>query len=78
VTEPVPQTEAPPAGEELHLPGPSIVPLLNAVGISVAIIGLTTGRVLIVGGLLLFLITTAIWIRDAIRDIDELPAEHSH
>ena len=32
--------EAPPAGEQIHLPEPSLLPFLNAVGISLAIIGL--------------------------------------
>ena len=70
------QIDAPPSGEELHLPGASIVPLLNAVGISVALIGLTISPILIVAGLVLFLWTTVRWIRDTIRDVDQLPAEH--
>ena len=69
--------DAPPAGEEVHLPGPSIVPLLNAVGISFALIGLTVSIVLTILGLVLFLVTTVVWIRDVIRDVDELPADHA-
>lgn len=69
---------APPVGEEVHLPGPSLLPLLNAAGLALAIIGITTGRVLLIGGLLLFLVTTVIWVRDTARDISELPAEHHH
>lgn len=77
MTQPGRDPEAPPAGEELHLPAPSIVPLFNAFGITMAIVGLTMGIFLIVAGLIVFLVTTAIWIRDAARDIDELPADHS-
>ena len=77
MTQPGRDLEAPPAGEELHLPAPSVIPLLNAVGITMAIVGLTIGVFIIVAGLILFLVTTAIWIRDTRRDIDELPAEHS-
>jgi hypothetical protein len=69
--------EAPPTGEELHLPGPSIVPFLNAVGLVFALVGLTTSWVLIVLGLALFLVTTVRWIADTRRDIDALPANHS-
>ena len=70
------QTEAPPTGEELHLPGPSVVPLLNATGLALAILGLTVGWLLIAAGLLLFFFTLIRWIRDTSRDVDALPAEH--
>ena len=69
--------EAPPAGEQLHLPNPSILPLLNAVGLSIAIIGVPISLILIVPGLALFVVTAAIWIRDARREMDELPLDHS-
>ena len=65
-----------PAGEQIHLPEPSILPVLNAVGLSSAIVGLTISPILIVAGLLLFLGTAAVWIRSARRDFDELPLEH--
>jgi hypothetical protein len=68
--------QAPPVGEEIHLPGPSVVPLLNAAGLAIAIIGLTIGTGLIIAGLLLFLVTLVRWIRDTSRDIEALPAEH--
>ena len=72
------QREAPPVGEELHLPGPSVVPLLNATGLAVALLGLTAGWFLIAAGLLLFFVTLVRWIADTRRDIDALPAEHRH
>lgn len=72
------ENEAPPPGEEIHLPGPSLVPFLNAVGLSLAIVGITTFRVLSVVGLLLFFFTLVRWIRDVRRDFDELPLEHGH
>jgi hypothetical protein len=78
VHEPPRETPAPPTGEELHLPGPSIIPLLNAVGLAVALVGLTVGLVLIIAGGALFLVTTVRWIRDTIHDVDQLPAEHRH
>jgi hypothetical protein len=70
------EIEAPPAGEQIHMPRPSLIPLLNAVGLTIAIIGVTVSRVLIIAGLVLFLVTTVRWIRDVARDIEELPAEH--
>jgi hypothetical protein len=72
------EDEAPPVGEEIHLPGPSIIPLLNAVGITLGIVGITTFFVVSIVGVILFLVTLVIWIRDVRRDFDELPLEHSH
>jgi hypothetical protein len=75
---PAHEIEAPPAGEQVHMPSPSILPLLNAAGLAVAIIGVTTGLALVVAGLALFLVTTVIWVRSAARELEELPAEHRH
>jgi hypothetical protein len=69
--------EAPPAGEQIHLPSPSILPLLNAVGAAIAIIGIPISLILVIPGLVLFFVTAGIWIRDARRDFDELPLDHS-
>lgn len=66
----------PPVGEEIHLPGPSLLPILNAAGITLAVIGVTLGWPLIVAGIVLFLWTTIRWIRDTRRDIAELPLDH--
>jgi hypothetical protein len=72
------EDEAPPPGEEIHLPGPSLVPFLNAVGITLAIVGITTFWIVSVAGILLFVFTLIRWIRDVRRDFDELPLEHHH
>lgn len=71
-----PDSEAPPVGEEIHLPGPSLVPLLNAVGVALFLVGLTSGRIWILVGTVMFLVTTVLWIRNTQHDISELPAEH--
>ena len=70
------ETEAAPAGEHIHMPGPSILPLLNAVGLALAIVGITEGLFLVIGGLTLFLVTAILWIRDTVREVNELPLEH--
>ena len=54
-----------------------MLPLLNAVGVSIAIVGITISLLLIIGGLLLFFGTAIVWIRDARREMDELPLDHS-
>jgi hypothetical protein len=68
--------QGPPAGEDIHLPGPSLQPLLLCVGFTIALIGVTTSIILVVIGAALFLATLVAWIRDARREFDELPAEH--
>jgi Cytochrome c oxidase subunit IV len=68
----------PPVGEEIHLPGPSILPLLAAIGVTAMVIGTTLGWWLSIIGLILLVVTTGIWIRDTRRDIDDLPEDHGH
>jgi multisubunit Na+/H+ antiporter MnhC subunit len=68
--------ETPPVGEEIHLPGPSLIPLLEAVAITAIVIGSTLGWWLSIVGLILFVVTTGVWIRDTRRDIDDLPEDH--
>jgi hypothetical protein len=72
------EQDAPPAGEEIHLPGPSLIPVFNAAGISLAIVGITTYWIVSVVGVILFVLTLVRWIRDVRRDFDELPLEHGH
>ncbi len=65
--------EVPPVGEEIHLPGPSIIPFLTAVGITMIIVGLTTFIVVTIAGIVLTVACVGRWIADVRRDIDELP-----
>lgn len=66
----------PPAGEEIHLPGPSLQPLLLAFGITLTLVGVTLGRFLLVSGLVLTVWVIVRWIADTRRDINALPADH--
>jgi hypothetical protein len=67
---------APPAGEEIHLPGPTILPLMAAIAITLIVVGTTIWWVYsAVGGVLLAIIA-ARWIRDVRRDVAELPEDH--
>ena len=68
--------ELPPAGEEIHLPGPSIQPVLLAFGITIALVGITATLVLVIAGVVLSLGVIVVWIRDTRREIDELPLDH--
>ena len=67
--------EVPPVGEEIHLPGPSILPVLTAVGITLTLVGVTTFIELTVAGGILTLGCIWQWIKDARSEIDELPLD---
>jgi hypothetical protein len=70
------ESNVPPAGEDIHLPGSSIQPLLLTVGITLALIGVTWKWWALVGGLVLTVVVLAFWIRDAMREYRHLPLEH--
>ncbi len=67
--------EVPPVGEEIHLPGPSILPVLTAVGITLALVGVTTFIEFTIAGGILTLWCVARWIKDTREEIDELPLD---
>jgi Cytochrome c oxidase subunit IV len=78
-TEPLPpEPSAPPAGERIHMPAPSIVPLINAAGLALAIVSITLSWWLVAFGGAVFLVSLLFWIRDVRRDIDDLPLDHDH
>jgi hypothetical protein len=70
--------EVAPAGEEIHLPGPSVQPLLLTVGITMGLLGVTIFFPFVIAGVILSLAVIVSWIRGARRDIDELPLEPHH
>ena len=71
-------SQAPPAGEEIHLPGPTILPFVMAIGITLIVIGTTITWFLSAIGGVIFIWTTIRWIRDTRRDVSELPEDHLH
>ena len=66
----------PPAGEEIHIPGGSIQPVLLAAGITMCLLGITIHWVLLVAGGLLTAGVLIAWIAGARRELEELPADH--
>jgi hypothetical protein len=69
------EPEAPPVGEEIHLPGPSILPVLTALGITLTLIGVTTFIELTIIGGVLTIVCMVRWIKDTRREVDALPLE---
>jgi hypothetical protein len=78
-TEPIPPQEGeeiPPPTEEVHLPGPSYLPVWLAFGLTVLLVGLLLSWVIFGIGAAIALITLIRWIRETRQDIADLPLEH--
>ncbi len=63
------------AGEQIHLPGPTLVPFFAAVGIATALVGLILSWWFVALGGVILLITVTRWIGDVRNDIASLPTE---
>ncbi len=71
------EPDPPPAGEEIHLPGPSLQPILLALGITLTLVGVTLGMFLLVSGLILTVWVIIRWIADTRREMRALPEDLS-
>jgi Flp pilus assembly protein TadB len=67
---------APPPGEELHLPGPSLLPFLCAIAITLIVVGTTISLIISIVGVVLLVILVIRWVADTRRDVGELPETH--
>jgi hypothetical protein len=72
------EPEVPPAGDEIHLPGPSLLPLITAVGITLTLVGITTMIEFTVIGGVITIVCVYRWVRSTNREIDELPLDEHH
>ena len=68
--------EAPPAGEAVHLPGPTYLPVVTAVGITIAVVGVVQSWILVAAGLIVTLVAVWRWVKETRTDMAELPLEH--
>ena len=71
-----PDGALPPPTEEIHLPDPSYLPAVMALGITLMIVGLVLGWIVIAIGAIFFLVTLVKWIRQTREEMAELPLEH--
>jgi hypothetical protein len=67
---------APEASEAVHLPGPSYLPVIVALGTTILVVGVVISWFLVALGALIDLYAITRWIQDTRRDISELPLEH--
>ena len=64
------------AGEAIHLPGPSYLPVATAFGVSIAVVGVVLSWVIVGIGLVIAVIAIWRWIGETRRETAELPLEH--
>jgi heme/copper-type cytochrome/quinol oxidase subunit 1 len=62
--------------EQIHLPGPSYLPPVMALGITLMVVGVVLSIVVVAIGAITFLITLVKWIRQTREEMRELPLEH--
>jgi hypothetical protein len=67
---------APPAGEHVHMPEPSVLPVINAAALAISIVSITISWWVVGAGMIVFVATAIRWIADVRRDISNLPLEH--
>lgn len=73
-----PPDEAPPAGEDIHLPGPTLLPITSAAAITLIVVGTTIWWVWSAIGGLVLIVCVFRWVSDTNRDVAALPEEHRH
>jgi membrane protein implicated in regulation of membrane protease activity len=71
-------SQPPPVGEEIHLPGPTLLPLVTGAAITLIVIGTTISIVLIIIGAIVLIVALFRWVSDTSRDVAALPEEHRH
>jgi hypothetical protein len=64
------------AGELIHLPGPSYLPVATAFGLTIAVVGVVLSWVIVGIGVVIAFIAIWRWIGDTRRETAELPLEH--
>ena len=64
---------AAPAGEEIHLPGPTPLPLITAVAVTLVVVGTTISWILSGVGVVLLGWSVTRWIRETRSSMAELP-----
>ena len=65
----------PPPGEEIHLPGASVQPLLLAFAITLTLVGVTLGPFILVPGVVMMVWVAVRWIGDTRREMSHLPED---
>ena len=70
--------QVPPAGEAIHLPGPSYLPVIVAAGTTIALVGVVLNWVVFGIGMAITVVAIVRWARETREDVADLPLEHEH
>jgi type IV secretory pathway TrbD component len=65
-----------PAGEAIHLPGPSYLPVIVAVGVTIALVGVVLNWVVFGLGVAITVVAILRWVSQLRAEMAELPLEH--
>jgi len=68
--------QVPPAGEAIHLPGPSFLPVIVAVGVTIALVGVVLNWVVFGLGVAITIVAIVRWVRQTRAEMADLPLEH--
>ena len=66
----------PPVGEEVHLPEPTLIPFMSAIGITLIVIGTTINWIFSAIGGVILIVCLIRWIADTRANVAALPEEH--
>ena len=69
-------SDAPDAGESIHLPEPSYRPVVVALGTTIAIVGIVLNVIIVAIGVVILLVAVVRWIRQTREEMADLPLEH--
>jgi cytochrome c oxidase subunit IV len=64
------------AAEAIHLPGPSYLPIVVALGLTAVVTGVVISWFITGAGLIVTVIAVWRWIRETREEISELPLDH--
>jgi len=70
--------QVPPAGEPIHLPDPTYLPVIVALGVTIALVGVVMSWYVFGLGAAITLVAVLRWMRETRRDVSELPLSHDH
>ena len=71
-----PEQPVPPPGEPVHLPVPSYLPALTALGVSLAVTGIVLSWIITGIGVIIAGVAILKWIGETRAEMAELPLEH--
>ncbi len=70
--------DVPKAGEPIHLPDPSYLPVIVAAGTTILVVGVVISPILVVLGAAITVVAIVRWVVQVRAEMAELPLDHGH